>query len=252
MRSPLRRISSSLVHARFACALGVAVSPLVALQAADIQVPLPQVLGEANMQIKARKLADAAVLLDMVMDRVSKGEALPAGVTQDAVESLAANTYFQLQNFARAESIAATFLKRTSSGQTANETRLVLGLSLALQNKFAEAVPVFATLEESPTYRDKARMYRAMSAQQSNQPAVAIDALSRILADSPRDADWANSALSLISLHLQAKNFAAASRGLDLLRGNLTTVDNLAGLNAMPVRHEQSGGFLRALGVSWV
>lgn len=236
MRSPLRRISSSLVPARFACALGVAVTPILSIHAQDIRVPLPQILGEANMQIKASKLADAAVLLDMVMERVGKGEKLPSGVTLDAVESLAANTYFQLRDFAKAEVIAGNFLKRTSTGAVANDTRLVLGLSLALQNKFAEAVPVFVALEESITYRDKARVYRAMAAQQANQPAVAIDALSSILADSPRDSDWANSALSLISLHLQDKNYAAASRGLDLLRGNLNTVDNLAGLNVLSLQ----------------
>ena len=63
MRSPLRRISSSLVPARFACAMGVAGSYLASSYAADIVVPLPQVLGEANLQIKASKLGDAAVLL---------------------------------------------------------------------------------------------------------------------------------------------------------------------------------------------
>ena len=236
MRSPLRRIPSSLVPARFACALGVAVIPLASSYAADIQVPLPQVLGEANMQIKARKLADAAQLLDTVMERVDKGEALPAGVTLDAIQALAANTQFQLKAFARSESIATTLLARIGPGGLANETRLVLGLSLALQNKFAEAVPVFAALEESVTYREKARMYRAMAAQQANQPAVAIDALSRILAEAPHDADWANSALTLISLHLQNKNFAAASRGLDLLRSNLSSVDNLAGLNTLSLQ----------------
>ena len=236
MRSPLRRISSSLVPARFACALGAAVSPLASSYAAEILVPLPQVLGEANMQIKARKLGDAAVLLDMVMDRVAKGESLPSGVNLDAVESLAANTYFQLKDYAKAEAIATKFLRRTSSGGVANETRLVLGLALALQNKFAEAVPVFATLEESTTYRDKARMYRAMAAQQSNQPAIAIDALGRILADAPRDSEWANSALTLISLHLQEKNFAEASKGLDLLQGNLNLVENMAGLNVLSLQ----------------
>ena len=236
MRSPLRRISSSSVSARLACGLGVALAGSGGVNAADIQVPLPQILGEANMQIKARKLGDAAQLLDTVMERAEKGEALPAGVDLNAVEALAANTHFQLKSFARAEVIAAKFLARTSTGGAANDTRLVLGLSLALQNKFAEAVPVFAALEESTTYRDKARMYRAMAAQQAKQPAVAIDALSRILADAPRDSDWSDSALSLISLHLQQKNFAAASRGLELLRGNLNTVDNLAGLNMLSLQ----------------
>lgn len=185
------------------------------------------------MNIKARKPADAAMLLDMVLSRVEKGEALPSGVSLPNVQLLAANTFFQTQNFARAEAIATTLLKTTTTGQVAADARLVLGLSLALQKKYAEAVPVFTALEESTVYRDKALMYRSMAAQQANQPDVAIDALNRLLATAPRDADWADSALTLIALQLQQKNPEAASRGLQLLRGSLSTVDNLAGLNVL-------------------
>jgi tetratricopeptide (TPR) repeat protein len=236
MRPPLRRNSSLLVPARIVCGLVFPVFGIVDAQAADLQVPLPQILGEANMQIKARKLADAAQLLDMVMDRLDKGEALPPGVTLDAIQALAANTHFQLKSFSRAEALASKLLARTSTGAVSSDTRLILGLSLALQNQFAEAVPVFAALEETVTHRNKARQYRAMAAQQANQPAVAIDALSRILSEAPRDAEWAQSALTLISLHLQSKNFAAASRGLDLLRSNLQVVDNLAALNTLSLQ----------------
>jgi outer membrane protein assembly factor BamD (BamD/ComL family) len=88
-------------------------------------------------------------------------------------------------------------------------------------------------LEESTTYRDKALMYRSMAAQQANQPDVAIDALNRLLASAPRDADWADSALTLIALQLQKRNLPEARRGLELLRGSLNTVDNLAGLNVL-------------------
>ncbi|MET0263512.1 MAG: tetratricopeptide repeat protein, partial [Rariglobus sp.] len=95
---------------------------------------------------------------------------------------------------------------------------------------------VFTALEESTVYRDKALMYRSMAAQQANQPEVAIDALNRLLAIAPRDADWADSALTLIALQLQQKNPAAASRGLQLLRGSLNTVDNLAGLNVLSLQ----------------
>ncbi|MDF3059517.1 MAG: hypothetical protein K0R17_3732 [Rariglobus sp.] len=232
MRLPLRRISSSLGPARFACGLGVAVITAAGVQA-QIQVPLPQILGEADIQIKARKPGDAAALLDMVLTRVEKGEALPSGVSLANVQLLAANTYFQVQNYARAEQIAAALLKTTTTGSAAADARLVLGLSLALQNKFAEAVPVFAALEESTVHRDKALMYRSMAAQQSNQPLVAIDALNRLLASAPRDADWADSALTLIALQLQQSNLPAARRGLELLRGSLPTVDNLAGLNVL-------------------
>lgn len=232
MRLPLRRIPSSLAPARFACGLGVAVMTAAGAQA-QIQVPLPQVLGEADQNIKARKLADAVVLLDMVLARAEKGEALPSGVSLGTVQLLTANTHFQTQNYPRAEEVATALLKHTTTGQMAADARLVLGLSLALQKKFAEAVPVFQALEESTVYRDKALMYRSMAAQQANQTDVAIDALNRLLATAPRDADWADSALTLIALQLQQKNLDAARRGLELLRGSLGTVDNLAGLNVL-------------------
>lgn len=235
MRLPLRRISSSLGSARFACGLGVAVITAAGVTA-QIQVPLPQILGEVDIAIKAKKPGDAAPLLDMVLDRVEKGEALPAGVSLATVQLLAANTNFQVQNFARAEAIATELLKTTTTGAMAADGRLVLGLSLALQGKFAEAVPVFVALEESTTYRDKALMYRSMAAQQANQPEVAIDALNRLLASAPRDADWSDSALTLISLQLQQRNLPAARRGLELLRGSLNTVDNLAGLNVLSLQ----------------
>ncbi len=235
MRLPLRRISTSLSPARFACGLGVAVITAAGAQA-QVQVPLPQILGEADGNIKANKPGDAVGLLEMVLARVAKGEALPAGVSLSTIQLLAANTQFQLQNYARAEEVATTLLKTTTTGQVAADARLVLGLALALQNKFAEAVPVFAALEESTTYRDKALMYRSMAAQQSKQPLVAIDALNRLLATAPRDADWADSALTLIALQLEQKNLPAAHRGLELLRGNFNTVDNLAGLNVLSLQ----------------
>lgn len=235
MRSPLRRISSSLAPTRFACGLGVAVLTAAASQA-QVQVPLPQILSEVDTKIKARNPGDAAPLLEMVLGRIEKGETLPAGVSLPNLQLLAANTFFQVQNYPRAQEVAAALLKTTTTGQVAADARLVLGLSLALQQKYAEAVPVFQALEESPVYLDKALMYRSMAAQQANQPEVAIDALNRLLARATRDADWADSALTLIALQLQQKNLDAAGRGLDLLRGSLSTVDNLAGLNVLSLQ----------------
>lgn len=232
MRLPLRRISSSLVSARFACGFGMAVALVTGAQA-QIQVPIPQILGEVEQDIKARKLAEAVDLLDRVLARADKGEAMPAGVSLDAIQLLAANTHFQLRNYPRAEEIATALLKRVKTGQIAADGRLVLGLSLALQNKFAEAIPVFQALEESTVYREKALMYRSMAAQQAKKYDVAIEALNSLLATAPRDADWADSALTLIALQLEQKNFDAARRGLELLRGSLNTVDNLAGLNVL-------------------
>lgn len=235
MRLPLHRIFFSFTHARIACALGAAFIAAAGVQA-QVQVPLPQIIAEADTQIKARKSGDAAVLLDMVLDRVAKGEALPAGVSLESVQLLAANSHFQTKNFTRAEEISKALLARVSTGQVVADARLVLGLSLALQQKYAEAVPVFQALEESSVYREKALMYRSMAAQQAKQYGVAIDALNRLLATAPRDADWADSALTLIALQLEQKNPEAARRGLELLRGNLRIVDNLAGLNVLSLQ----------------
>jgi TolA-binding protein len=235
MRLPLRLISSSFVSFRFACGLGIALA-MVGTAHAQIQVPLPQVLSEIDGYVKSGKSADAAFLLDGVLARVAKGEALPAGVNLANVQLLTANTHFQLQAFSKAEEVAQQLLKTTTTGQVAADARLVLGLSLALQKKFAEAVPVFQALEENTVHREKALMYRSMAAQQASQPEVAIDALNRLLATAPRDADWADSALTLIALQLQQKNLEAATRGLALLRGNLGTVDNLAGLNVLSLQ----------------
>ncbi len=207
-----------------------------ALRAANIQVPLPQILNEMDSLLKARQLAQAIPLLDGVLDRVDKGETLPQGVSLDNLLLISANTHFQLKEFPVAETIAQKLLKRVSTGQIAADARLVLGLSLALQNKFAEAVPVFGALEESTVYHDKALMYRSMAAQQAGQIDVAIDALNRLLASAPHDADWADSALTLISLQLQQRNLEAATKGLALLRSNLKIVENLAGLNALSLQ----------------
>ena len=237
MRFPLRTPSRPSSKAS-SCMRALCVAAVLAttLQAADIQVPLPQVLNEVDLQIKAKQPGQAAPLLDMVLDRVDKGETLPRGANLDNIQLLAANTHFQLKELPQAQAIAEKLLKRVSTGQVAADGRLVLGLSLALQNKFAEAVPVFAALEESSVYHDKALMYRSMAAQQAGQPDVAIDALNRLLATAPHDTDWADSALTLISLQLQQKNLTEATRGLALLRGNLKIVDNLAGLNALSLQ----------------
>lgn len=220
---------------RMLCGLGLAVA-VTTVSPAQIQVPLPQVLAEIDSNVKSGKTADAAFLLDRVMARVEQGEALPAGVNLANLQLLTANTHFQLQAFSKAEEVAKKLLATTTTGQVAADGRLVLGLSLALQKKYAEAVPVFQALEENTVHREKALMYRSMAAQQADQPDVAIDALNRLLATAPRDADWADSALTLIALQLQQKNLEAARRGLELLRGNLGTVDNLAGLNVLSLQ----------------
>jgi TolA-binding protein len=236
MRSPLRNFLPMHKTPYLTWALCAALTFGPALHAANIQVPLPQILNEMDSLLKGRHLAQASPLLDGVLDRVDKGETLPQGVNLDNLLLLSANTHFQLKEFSVAETVAQKLLKRVSTGQIAADARLVLGLALALQNKFAEAVPVFGALEESSVYHDKALMYRSMAAQQAGQPTVAIDALNRLLATAPHDADWADSALTLISLQLQQPNLEAATKGLALLRSNLKIVENIAGLNTLSLQ----------------
>lgn len=197
-------------------------------------IPIPNQLAEVEQMITARKPGEAAGLLDEIIKRAQAGENLPSGITLERLMLTAANTHFQVQNYARAAELGEALEKQPSVGPTAiAEARMIRGLSLALQQKYAEAIPVFRSAEESSTYRDKAMLYGAMSAAQAGQIPVAIEAYNRLLATAPRDRDWADAALSLIDLHLRAENIADARRGLALLRRDLALVDNLAGLNIL-------------------
>lgn len=197
-------------------------------------IPIANQLAEVELLITARKPGDAAPILDELVKRVQAGEALPSGITLERLALTAANTHFQVQLYARAAELGEIIEKLPSVGPAAlAEARMIRGLSLALQQKYAEAVPVFRAAEESLTFRDKAMLYGAMSANQAGQVEVAIEAYNRLLATSARDRDWADGALALIDLHLRAGNLADARRGLALLRRELPLVDNLAGLNIL-------------------
>jgi len=200
---------------------------------AEVRVPLPQLLIEAEQTLAAQQPADAAVLLDRVLTRVAAGESLPSGLAWDRVQLAAATAHFQSQGYGAAQQAAEALLKRQASGPNADEARLILGLALALQRNFAAALPVFAALEHTPAYRDRARLYRAMAAQEAGQIPVAIEAYTHLLATAPRNEDWAEAALVLVSLHLQEKNVAEAARGLERLQASRPLLDNLAGLNAL-------------------
>lgn len=202
----------------------------------QIEVPLPQILTEAEQAIGARHPEEAAPLLDLVLERMAGGAALPAGLSADRLRLAAATVHFQSQSYARAETIASGLLNAGGSGAVVAEGRMVLGLALALQEKFAEAVPVFDALETSASHRDRARLYGAIAARQAGQIDVAIAAYERLLSSAPRDAEWADSALVLISLHLQQNDLEAASRGLRLLQGRRELIDNVAGLNSLSLQ----------------
>jgi tetratricopeptide (TPR) repeat protein len=201
------------------------------------QIPLPNLLAEVEQNLSARKPGDAVGILDEIIKRAQGGEALPAGINLERLMLTAANANFQSQQYPRAAELGEAIEKLPSVGATAlGEARMIRGLSLALQQKYAEAIPVFRAAEESPTFRDKALLYGAMSANQAGQIPVAIETYNRLLATSARDRDWADAALSLVDLHLRAGNVADARRGLALLRGKLDLVDNLAGLNLLSLQ----------------
>lgn len=204
---------------------------------AQVNIPIANQLAEVEQYLNANKPGDAVGLLDEVVKRAQAGEKLPSGINLERLMLTAANTNFQAQQFTRAAELGAAIEDLPSVGATAlAEARMIRGLSLALEKKYAEAVPVFKQAESSPTYRDKALLYGAMSAAQADQLPVAIETYNRLLATSPRDRDWADAALALIDLHLRSGNLADARRGLDLLRGNLAQVDNITGLNLLSLQ----------------
>ncbi len=204
---------------------------------AQVSIPIPNILAEVENYIKKRQPADAAALLDRVLIRADAGEAMPDGVDMDRIRLAAATNHFQTQNYPRSvEIITGLLAKNPQSSALAAEARMLMGLALALQNKYVEAIPVFAAAEVSPSYRDKAMLYGAMSAQQAGKIDEAIAAYTRLLSASPRDRDWADAALSLINLQLRTGQLPDARRGLSLLRTNLPLVDNLAGLNVLSLQ----------------
>ena len=219
----------------YVVALIFVLSPVLSF--AEPSIPLSVQLAEVDQRLKAREPAAAADLLDEILRRVEAAEKLPAGLTRERLLLVAANTRFELRHYPRAAELALALENLPGASPAAvGEARLVRGLALALQEKYAEAIPVFHAAEDSPPHRDKALLYRAMSAVQAGELPVATAAYKRLIATSPRDRDWADAALALIDLHLRAGSLADARRGLALLRGNLALVDNLAGLNLLLIR----------------
>ena len=191
--------SAGPVRRAVATALGLALAVGLFSNAAlaQIQVPLPQILAEAEQAITSKRPGDAAPLLDLVLNRVAGGEVLPGGLTLERVRLAAATVHFQSAYYARAQAVAAELVASGGPSGVIGEGRMIQGLALALQEKFTEAVPVFGALEDSPSHRDRARLYRALAARQAGQTDVAIEAYERLLASAPRDAEWADSALVL-------------------------------------------------------
>ena len=218
-----------------ALVLGFSVGRVAAVEQPSI--PLAIQLAEVDGYLREQKPAAAADLLDEIIRRVEAGEKLPSHLSLERLLLAAATTRFQAQDYPRAADLAEAVEKLPAAAAVLlGEARMIRGLSLALQGKYAEAVPVFNAAEDALPFRDKALLYGAMSAAQAGQTRVAIETYNRLLAGSTRDRDWGEAALALIDLHLRAGNLDDARRGLALLRGKLDLVDNLAGLNLLSLQ----------------
>jgi tetratricopeptide (TPR) repeat protein len=213
------------------------IAPSAGAQTAANRIPLAAQVAEVEPLLAARKPAEAAALLDEIVARVRSGESLPAGLSLDRLLLTTAQTHFQNGNLPRAAELAEALEKIPSTpAALLGEARIIRGLSLALQKDYIAAIPVFAAAEASTSLRDKALLYGALAAREAGRLPVAIAAYNRLLASAPRDRDWADAALALVEIHLQADNLADARRGLALLRGQLALVDNLAGLNLLSLQ----------------
>lgn len=204
---------------------------------AETSIPISIQLSEVDGHLQAQKPAAAADLLDEIIRRVEAGEKLPGHLGLDRLLLAAATARFQAGQHARAAELSAALEKLPAvSAALLGEARMVRGLALALQEKYADAIPIFQAAEDAPAVRDKALLYGAMAAAQAGRIPVAIATYNRLLAHSPRDRDWAEAALSLIDLHLRGGKLSEARRGLALLRGKLELVDNLAALNLLSLQ----------------
>lgn len=212
----------------------LAFSPL--LSPAQVSIPIPNILAEVEHNLNNRQYANAADLLDRVITRMEAGEAMPSDTIPERLRLTAATSHYQNQNFVRAAQVAEALIATNPPAAILGETHMLLGLSYALQQKYAEAIAPFRAAESSLTHRDKAMLYGAISAQQAGQIPVAIDNYNRLLAASEPNNDWADAALSLVALHVQQNNVPAASRALGFLRRNLDLVDNIAGLNVLSLQ----------------
>jgi len=197
---------------------------------AQVQIPLVQVLAEAETHRSARRYAEVAALLDRVLARVAQGERLPEGVDRDRLHLAAATAHVRTGGFTRASALAKGVVSATKVKLLQSEARFVWGLALALDQKFAEAVPVFGDLALDPNHRDRAWLYQGIAAREAGLTEVAIAAYERVLAQAPQDGDWADAALALVSLQLQRGQLAEVERGLVRLRDRPEAVDNVVGL----------------------
>lgn len=196
-------------------------------------IPLGPLLAEADLATKAERPLDAASALERVITEVGRGASLPGGLSLEQVRVAAASAAFRGGDVVRAEALARQITGPSVSAAALAEGRLVLGLSLAQQKRYADAMPVFSALAEAMTWRDQALLYLALAAESAGDLDAAINAYGRLLALASPDADWADAGLAVVALHLKREDPEAAHAVLRELGAAEAVVDNLVALDAL-------------------
>lgn len=202
-------------------------------------VPLHQVFAEIESLIKGGRLPEAYPLFERALARTAQGEPLPEGVVREKLLLLAATAALRTGNAAQAATWAESARGGADAGratETQRDATWILALARATQGRFKEATSLFGALTSATSYQDRAWLYRAMAAQQDGQAEVAKEAYHRHLAIAPKDEAWADAALAVIALHLDASQIDEAQRGLRLLREGAAPVDNQVGLALLGLR----------------
>ena len=218
---------------------GVPVSKRDAAVGLGKLVPLHQVFAEIESLIKGGRLPEAYPLFERALARMAQGEPLPEGVIREKLLLLAATAALRTGNVVQAATWAESARGGADAGRAAETQRdatWILALARASQGQFKEAVGLFGALTSATAYHDRAWLYRAMAAQQDGQAEVAKEAYHRHLALAPKDEAWADAALAVIALHLDASQIDEAQRGLRLLREGAAPVDNQVGLTLLSLR----------------
>lgn len=189
-------------------------------------IPLEQLIQEAQESLRAQRYGEAAEVLRQVADQA------PPGAVQEAALLNLVTAYLRLPDLAQAVTTAELFLQRYAQSPQANEVRLLLGAALGEQGRYEDAIVRFREVEQVPSLRLQALTYRAEAALRANREADAIDAFEGILRAGARDPSTGDVIQRLVAAYLRANAFDRAQQAVDFLMANPAVVDNAIRLNA--------------------
>lgn len=220
-------IIPGVISVAFSAVSWAASAKPVASRVVTAEIPLVQFLAEAESHRTARRWEEVVSLYRRVWSRVEGGESPPPGVQPAQVALSLAVALWEVQALAEAEAMARTALKRATSPGVQAECRLVLGLALAGQERFRDAVPVFRALTESSVHRRVALDYLARSAASAGLHDEARGAFRALVDGQPRDYGWGSAVLGLFALELDRKDHAAAFQTWKTLKEGQRWVENV-------------------------